>query len=556
MIKISHTVKLLRFCLFSLLGVTVLVGQLLVPGYVLLLDWIAGPTVLLPYTNISNFIYAPSNIPILFLSLFMHPWVVQKMLLLGVVFSLFFVPLIYFPWTQYRLAPYFVSLLAVVNPFVYERLLAGQWRVLVGYVCLFPLFYYLFKFRRDGSRQSALGICLTLLFTGMWSIHFLAIGIVVTMIYLGAYFISLLKAREVNNLYARSKNILLVLVLFLVCSLYWIIPLAILGSNQLENFTDNDYSAFTTTRDPNIGVVLNVLTLRGFWATGEGWGEQFKLPGDNAALFYTACVGIFILLIIGWLTLRRQIEQRFEANLMLILLVCATIFATGVSAYGLWQINYWLLENIPFWNGFRDAQKWVGVITGIYSLLFGIAIATVIQKLPRFKYTISALAVVLVFSISPYQLFGLGGQVTPVWYPAEWSEIDLILKDVEDCTAVFLPWHQYYAVAWNNSQLISNPATRAFSCTVNTSQNTELGTLRLPGVLSERDQSIENAITNNSFDSEQIARSIQQLKTAGVKYIIYSNDIADTDIYLYPILQSSELELLYDSETIQLYRII
>jgi hypothetical protein len=477
------------------------------------------------------------------------------MLLIGVVFSLFFVPLIYFPWTQYRLAQYFTALFFAINPFVYERLLAGQWRVIVGYICLFPLFYYLFAFRRDGSRQSALGICLTLLFTGMWSIHFLAIGIVVTIIYLGAHFISLLKARGVNDLYGRSKNILLALALFFVCSLYWIVPLAMLGSNQLENFTDKDYSAFTTTRDQNIGVVLNVLTLRGFWATGEGWGQQFKLPGDNASLFYVACIAIFMLVIIGWLTLRRQTEQRFEANLLLILLVCATIFATGVSAYGLWQINYWLLEHVPFWNGFRDAQKWVGVITVIYSLLFGIAIATVIQKLPRFKYTMSALAVVLVFSISPYQLFGLGGQVTPVWYPHEWREVDDILKQDENCTAVFLPWHQYYAVAWNNGQLIGNPAPRAFDCEIFTSQNTELGSVTIASTKSNREATIESAITNNSTDTESIAQSINKLREADISYIIFTPDIVGRDIYLYPLLASPELTLIYDSEVIKVYKI-
>ncbi len=546
---------LIRSIVFSIFGTVSSLYILLVAGYILLLDWVPGSYSTFPYQTFNNFFQSPSNLILFSLSTLFSGWIIQKIILISLCFSLFFVPLYFFPWKQYKYAAYFTAIFFAINPFVYERLLAGQWRVLAGYVCLFPLFYYLFQFSRDNSLRSALGVFTTLLFTGIWSIHFLAIGIVVTALYLAMHFMCQFSTRRNTNLYQGLKNICLGSLLFLLVSLYWIIPLCIYGSNQLEGFGSEDYSAFSTVRDPNIGTVLNVLTLRGFWATDEAWGEQFKHPGDTAPVFYSGFIVLLLLVGVGWCELRKDISARFERNSLLVIFVLATIFATGISAYGLWQINYLLLEHVPFWSGFRDAQKWVGVLAVVYALFAGVGIASLIDRFTRYKFTMAACSLLIALAISPYQLFGLSGQVQPVWYPTEWSEVDMILKQEENCTAVFLPWHQYYAVAWNNGQLSGNPAQRAFECTVFTSQNTELGSITISTTKTERETAIEASVTSNRTDTEAIARSIAELRTAGIKYLIVTPDIIGRDIYLYPLLGSPELTIIYTSDKINVYKI-
>jgi len=537
------------YSFFALILSVLVLWQLLLPGYVILLDWVPGPYLSFSYTNIGSFVQAPSNLIIYGLSFLFSTWVVQKILLLGLVFSLFFIPLVFYPWRRETWVPYATSLLAVCNPFVYERLLSGQWRVLVGYVSLFPLFYFLFQWNTARTSRSLLGVFATLLVTGMWSIHFLALGLVIVALYLFVQVVLLMRERAYVSFFSLAKQLVIGGVLFLLCSLYWIVPYTQSETDVLEHFSHDHFTAFETARDERLGVVLNILTMRGFWVERHAWGEQFILPGSSPWTFYPAILGLLVLVYFGFRALGSSSKELSQRRFISVVFPLAVVFASGVSAVFIWQINYWLLEHVSFWNGFRETHKWAGVVVIVYALLAGRGLSYLKERFEmRYRTPLLVFCTILIaITLAPKLFLGLGGQVSPVWYPESWREVDSILAKSSECKAVFLPWHQYYAVSWNNGQLSGNLAMGAFDCEVISGQNTELGNMKAIGDHIANYSAIEKAVTSNAESPERVEEAIEALRASGVNYIIATSDLVGRDIYLYPFLQSSELSLIYDS---------
>src|SRR3990172_10911585 len=90
--------------------------QLLLPGYILTLDMVWGGS-----------------------------WITQKLFLIVLFFLLFYLPVKFFPFEIGEKYKYFAGLFYTINPFVYERFLAGHWLVLLLYAMLPPLTYYIIR---------------------------------------------------------------------------------------------------------------------------------------------------------------------------------------------------------------------------------------------------------------------------------------------------------------------------------------------------------------------------------------------------------------------------
>lgn len=541
--------------LYALIGTVLILWGLLLPGYILFLDWGVGPVSTLQFTTIGSYVEAPSLLLIHTLSSLFPPWLVQKGVLLTLVFLLLYLPLRYYPWTLYHGAGYVASLIAVMNPFVYERLLAGQWRVLAGYAGLFPLFYTLVKYQEAPSLKRAAAIALVLFLIGLWSIHFLAIGIVLS----GVFFVCLGSAavwqREWSLVRAHGRHLLALGGLVCIGSLYWLIPVTLSEDSGVNvHFAAADYQAFATVRDPVYGAIGNVLTLRGFWLEDEPWAEQFTLPGSEPWLFYSAALALLLISGLGWYQLVALGSSRTLRATISTVFILSSIFAVGISGYGVWLLNLWLLEHVPLWNGFREPQKWAGVLAVLYAVLFPLGIYQLTKRLPYQRVIIAVVTLLLVLCLSPRLLFGLGGQVTPVWYPESWQEVNTLLKAEPECRAVFLPWHMYYSLPWNNSQLTINPANRAFDCEMVVSRRVNLGDLP-PLYTSPLSTQIDARVVSLDRRPEAIAETIAVFREAGITHVIVSTDFRTTDPYPYHFLASDALEVVSTSNTITLYRL-
>ncbi|MEI6490880.1 MAG: hypothetical protein WCO16_03950, partial [bacterium] len=125
------------YIIFALLGAIVVLWQLLAGGYVLTLDMVFGPKVNLIISQGGLFTTLPTKYVLVFLTYISTGWVAQKILLITIFFILFNFPLHFFrkifnSEKTYG-AEYFSSIFFAINPFVYERFLAGQWAVIFGY---------------------------------------------------------------------------------------------------------------------------------------------------------------------------------------------------------------------------------------------------------------------------------------------------------------------------------------------------------------------------------------------------------------------------------------
>ena len=128
-------------------------------------------------------------------------------------------------------------------------------------------------------------------------------------------------------------------------------------------------------------------------------------------------------------------------------------------------------------------------------------------------------------------LGGFARQIQPVWYPESWVEVNNILKQDKECKALFLPWHLYYSLSFNNNLVTANPAAKFFNCQIISSQDIEIGEI------------------------ERTAWPDWQDKAEKIKYIIYTPDLEGADIYDYSFLNSDALEVIYQHKDIILYKI-
>jgi hypothetical protein len=539
--------------IFALLGTSVVLWQLLASGYVLTLDMVFGPHVDLVRNTGDLLNTYPVWWLLSILTTFFSGWFAQKILLVTIFFLLFYLPIYYFDkifkLKETHGAEYIVSVFFVINPFIYERFLAGQWLVIFGTAMLFPITAYVIEFSRNLNLKSTLKLLISILFLGMISIHILIMVLILMIITF------LVVAIYQKFSFKFIKQIIILALSFLVFSSYWLVP-ALINNNgtPLSNFSSEHWEAFRTAENAKFGGVIgNVLSLHGFWGESEPWIEDFVLPKDNHTVFIVLFSSLFLLILYGILKSLKDDSHRKTSILLVIFVLISIIFSSGVGDSVFENLNLWLFENVYFWTGFRDSQKWSAIILLGYSLFLGIGSNYTLENF-KYKKTIFAILFLIPILYTPMMLLGFSGQLKTSQYPESWSEINDVLKQDENCKALFLPWHQYYSLKFNHKILTANPSKKYFDCEIWHSLNMGIGDIKTPEGYSEDYYVIEKAITSNELESRE--KTINLLKEYNFKYIIFTDDVIDEDDFTYPFLQSMSLEKVINIDGANLYKIL
>lgn len=548
--------------LFSILGVAVVLWQLLGSGYVLTLDAVFGPHVDLVRHAGDLVNSAPWWTTLSWLTTLFGGMVAEKIVLVTLFFTLFYFPLRYFQkivsLETTHGVEYIVAAFFVVNPFVYERFLAGHWMALFGYAMLFPVTYYtsLF-FGKTGTKNIWSGVTdiknfvkllASLLLLGILSMHFLVMAIVMMMVF---FVIQVVSVRGSASFLARG---LVLLAGFILGSSYWLVPAFLSSGTVVASFGKEQWEAFKTIGNNSWEVLGNVLSLHGFWEEGRHFASRFLFPKDDGILFYIALTLLGILICAGIFFGIRSKESRNKVFFMLLALCLAIIFSAGVGESIFKNTNMWMFENVSFWKGFRDSQKWSGVIAFIYALLLGIGASALLARCKKHLLQKETFIVLIAIPLmyTPMMLFGFGGQLRPVDYPNDWSNVNTLLKKNTPCKAVFLPWHQYYSLVFNDNHLTANLARSYFDCDVFVSNDMELLGPLLKNKVSAENTEVDTIVTNNLLNPDD---AIQKMKAKGIEYIIYTNDISYEDPYLYNFLKSPLVQRVYQAGGIELFQI-
>ena len=449
--------------------------QLLLPGYILTLDMVWGGI-----------------------------WITQKLFLIVLFFLLFYLPYRFFPFEIDSKFKYWAAIFYAINPFVYERFLAGHWLVLLLYALLPPLIYYLIRLFKNFKKY-----CPYFIF---W--------LLAAVLAFSFYFDHFIKVIKISN------------------PEYW--------------------QVFKTASFPIGGSLAKVAMLYGFWGESYPWANYFIWPKLFIILPVFALIAGLIILGIR----KAWFQNKRLTVLLLVVGFLSFVFASGIGEGLFKNFNLWLFENIPFWRVFRDTTKWLGPLAYVYAVFGALGVseashaffrsdggdaeirkaspasgvlASGQNKRSSLNQTLKKAWPVALFILPLLYTYpmlgGFARQIQPVWYPESWVEVNNILKQDKECKALFLPWHLYYSLSFNNNLVTANPAPKFFDCEIIFSQNIEMGEIK------------------------QTAWPDWQDGAQKIKYVIYTPDLEGADIYDYSFLNSDALEVIYQHKDIILYKI-
>jgi hypothetical protein len=511
--------------IFYLVLSLVMLGILLKPGYILSLDMIFGPS---PKPNFYGF-GAPAFGGGIWLSQLASTWVIQKLFLI-LIFFLSGVSAYSLIETKSKIPRYFAGLLYMVNPFVYVRFLAGHWVILLAYaVTPFAIKYFL-KFLDDPSKQNILKTLIPLVFVSVSS-HVLILNLLAFLI------IFCFKAAEPKfKIKKVIPRLALLALAFLAVNAYWIIPLATAwGETSLQQIAQQDLFVFAPHGEC-LSIPYSLATMYGFWRGGYTYTKDI-FPAWHLFFFV-----ILFLAIYGFISNYRNRRAQSLAAIGLI------SFFLAIGALG--PLGP-LFENITLLRGFRDSQKFVGLLVLAYAYLGALGVDSLLSRFKQDNKKILSISVVAIVLVTPiaynFTQFGFWGQLQPTDYPADWYEANEILNaDNQDFNILFLPWHKYmdFRFVPNQDKRIANPAPSFFDKPIISGQN-----LEVPGIYTQStnpgQRYVENLLSSRRMNGED-------LRLLNVKYVMLAKEV-DYARYL-GMLNASDLELVFDSENLMLYR--
>ncbi len=548
--KYNH---LLSFFIFFALA-AVITFPLVKSGYILTLDAVITPKVIFAPLTSSSFIY--QNI-LAVLNLFMPSDWIERIIL----FLIFFLS----GWGMYRFtdknlrfARYFAGIFYAINPFVYERVMAGHWQLLLGY-SIFPFVVTsTLNYFHDTTKKNTvlLAIMATLLFN--IAIHYLLIFIVffITMGVINAYF----HRSNKEKLTQIAHQTIFFIVMTLVLNANWIIS-SILGvsdiSQSIKYFASGDLISFQSVADTHLGLIFNLLSGYGFWAEVY---HYFILPKD--IIFFWPILSLAVILVFG-IGVYSFIKEKSNIPILMtltVLFLLALDIAGGIALNSFNQQYFYLYEKFPLFYSLREPQKLIGIVMFCYAYFGSFGLAKITANIKgKMKFIALSFFILLPFIYTPTVFGGFWGQLKPVNYPASWEKVNQILKeDKSDFLTLFFPWHQYMRFKFANDRVVSNPALYYFDKPLLSSQNYETASLythdtRLESLHVEGLLSIEKEGVNLLGDTvEGNLPWGESLSPINVKYIILSKD---DDWVRYKFLdKQQDLTKVYEDDDLVFYQ--
>ena len=343
------------------------------------------------------------------------------------------------------LATIAATLLFVVNPFVYERMLAGQIYLVLGYALL-PLFLSLLLSKsEDVAAPIAAGLLFALLM-GL-SPHFAFLGGLLLFVAVG---LSLGRGERRRTL-RRAGVTLLVAIL---ASLYWLIPIATQASD-LGRVTGTDLETFRTVPDPAFGLAANVAGLYGFWRAGP------PLPKESLPA-WPLLLGV-ILIVVG-IGARAAGSDGYGkvAKILIVGGVSAFILALGAQGPTAGVFRF-LFEHLPGFRIMREPQKFDALLALSYAGLFGLGAHALVkastQRTARAVVAVVILAVPCAYTFR--MLWGFGGYARPSSFPTSWTEADALMGNGPG-KVLALPGDQYLSFPWTQQRAVASPVGSFF----------------------------------------------------------------------------------------------
>jgi hypothetical protein len=426
--------------------------------------------------------------------------------------------------------------LYLLNPFAYERLVAGQWIVLAGYAAL-PLSLGLAwdALQSKGHRAAYRWLVLFATYP-LISPHFAYMN---AFLCVGMVLLYCLLERPT---WLRSRRTvwwaLAAGAATLVANLIW---LRSSKAGYFGTFTSLDFTTFRTASDPVVGVWGNVIGLYGFWR-----GSAFIEPKDLLGSVWIIIAAIIVLLSVTG-ALRAAKERNALALALAAAIPFCVVLAVGYSSPFTKPLTEFLMQYLPGFKGLRDSEKLVGVVALAYATLAPYGAQYTQKFLTTWRPVRYAVPVLLVLfaAISTTGIWAdAGGQIPLANYPTGWYSVRTILNRTPHQTVVVLPWHEYLNLDFTGSY-VAQPAGVFFN-------NPLLSSDELDNILVARPDNLNDRLMLK-FTNGQIAPSVwaSALAGQGARYVVLEK--TDDWASYAPKLAQTGMTQQFQDNTIALY---
>jgi hypothetical protein len=377
------------------------------------------------------------------------------------------------------------------NPYVAERLLIGQWALLLGYAGL-PWVLRLICTGPGRIRPARL-LCLMIPaaiggFTAMSITVLAAVP-------------AALCRREAGR--ERARRLTTVIACAALLSLPWLIPAFAVAVHTDPRGVD----VFAARADTPFGRLGSLVVLSGIWnaqTVPRGYGGGGSVVW---LLVVAAALG-------GYLLLARA--RRVAPGLGVAALAGLVIAAIGVTSPG----RAVLRDLVTAWAGFavlRDGQQFVAPLALAEAVGLGALVAWIVagaqRQASRATAALAAMALLAPVVLLPGMAWGLAGRLRPVAYPADWLRARQVIDgDPARGSVLLLPWAAYRRYPWNGGEAVYDPWSRLLGREVISNDGLQVGNLTL---------------TQESADSIRLNRIVTArgpltgaLRAAGVLYVV------------------------------------
>ncbi|MFQ6126429.1 MAG: carbohydrate binding domain-containing protein [Candidatus Heimdallarchaeota archaeon] len=278
------------------------------------------------------------------------------------------------------------------------------------------------------------------IFAGMLILSWLAFSIL--------FRIKTISKSEVLN---NFRSTLLIILFYCIFSAFWIVPYVFSSATPEHVYSETyitDESLNLFSRNSN---VLNVIRLMGYWAVNVNYSPSFQ------ALFYPWLFASFMLPLFAFASLLLNPKNKYALYFSLIGFLFIFL-AKGVQ--GPLPSSYrWLTFNVPFFEVFRDPNKWEGLLALAFCFMMSFTIQGLLQrgwKNPNFNWK-KIIAVLLIFFsfaffIAPSVKGWFGSNYIPIKIPEEYYIVNNWLANQSgDFKVSWLPEYRGRGTTWGSS---------------------------------------------------------------------------------------------------------
>ena len=354
----------------------------------------------------------------------------------------------------------------VWNPYVGERLIIGQWALLLGYAGL-PWVLRAVISPDEAPWRWTGRLCLSLVPAVIGGFAAMAITALVVV--------------PATLLTRSTRRAAITLAALIAGSLPWLIP-----ALQHTVYADPaGAAAFAARADTPFGSIGSLLML------GGAWNAQ-TVPKAYGGAWSALWLVVVIVALTGYLTAARP-GRRWPG------LGVAAIAGLLIACIGVTAAGRDLLRSVTSaWPGaaaLRDGQQFVAPLALAEAAGFGVAVAWAMKPGPfgargRTRHrpaavdmagvALGVLALLAPALLLPGLAWGAAGRLRPAWYPAGWlAAARMIDTSQARGDVLLLPWETYRTPPWNHGEVVLDPWTRLLSRPVIWNDGTRVGDVEL-----------------------------------------------------------------------------